>query len=69
MHQTHGGSLRVFIKKNSNARVEKSVVQMLKEEEKFGIKNYKTYQIFGEKVYKIRDNVRNNIKKLKVRIN
>ena len=63
--KTHGGSLRVFIKKNSNARVEKSVVQMLKEEEKFGIKNYKTYKEFGEKVYKIRDNVRNNIKKLK----
>ena len=63
--KTHGGSLRVFIKKNSLARVEKSVVQMLKEEEKFGIKNYKTYQEFGEKVYRIRDNVRNNIKKLK----
>ena len=63
--KTHGGSLRVFIKKNRDARVEKSVLKMLKEEEKFGIKNYKTYQEFGEKVYKIRDNVRNNIKKLK----
>jgi hypothetical protein len=30
---------------------------MLKEEEKFGIKNFKTYQKFGEKVYKIRENV------------
>ena len=40
---------------------------MLKEEEKFGIKKYKTYQNFGEKVYKIRDNVRNNIQKLKVK--
>ena len=27
---------------------------MLKEEERFGIKNFKTYQKFGEKVYKIR---------------
>ena len=38
---------------------------MLNEEEKFGIKKFKTYQKFGEKVYKIRDNVLRNIKKLK----
>ena len=38
---------------------------MLKEEEKFGIKNLKTYKEFGEKVYRIRDNVRKNIKDLK----
>ena len=38
---------------------------MLKEEEIFGIKDFKTYQKFGEKVYKIRDNVLKNIKKLK----
>ena len=38
---------------------------MLKEEEVFGIKNFKTYQKFGENVYKIRKNVLNNIKKLK----
>ena len=35
------------------------------EEEKFGIKNYQSYKIFAEKVYKIRDNVRKNILKLK----
>jgi len=38
---------------------------MLREEEKFGIKKFKTYQKFGESVYKIRDNVRQNINKLK----
>jgi len=38
---------------------------MLKEEEVYGIKNFKTYQRFGEKVYKIRKNVLENIKKLK----
>ena len=38
---------------------------MLKEEEDFGIKNFKTYQKFGEKVYEIRKNVLKNIKKLK----
>ena len=38
---------------------------MLKEEEDFGIKDFKTYLKFGEKVYKIRQNVLTNIKKLK----
>ena len=38
---------------------------MLKEEDNFGIKNFKTYKKFGEKVYKIRENVRKNINKLK----
>ena len=62
---THGGSIRVYIKKDKKVKVEQSVKRMLKEEEDFGIKDFKTYQNFGEKVYKIRDNVLKNIKKLK----
>jgi hypothetical protein len=62
---THGGSLRIYIKKNPKAKVEKNVNELLKEEEKFGIKNYKVYQDFARKVYNIRDNVRKNISKLK----
>ena len=62
---THGGSIRIYVKKDKKAKVEKSVTQMLREEEKFGIKKYKTYKNFGEKVYSIRDNVRKNIKELK----
>ena len=38
---------------------------MLNQEENFGIKNFKTYRKFGEKVYKIRENVIANIKHLK----
>ena len=66
---THGGSLRVYIKKDVKAKIEKSVKNLLKEEEKFGIKKYKTYQDFGDKVYKIRENIRKNIKKLKEKNN
>ena len=62
---THGGSLRIYIKKDKKAKVDKSVKKMLQEEEDFGIKKFKTYRDFGEKVYKIRENVRKNIKKLK----
>ena len=60
---THGGSLRILLKKIKRAKIENNVNQMLKEEENFGIKKFKTYQDFGEKVYEIRENVRKNIKK------
>ena len=62
---THGGSIRVYLKKDKMVKIENSVKKMLNEEDKFGIKNFKTYQKFGEKVYKIRDNVLTNVKKIK----
>ena len=61
---THGGSLRVYIKKNKNSKVDKSVKILLNEEEKFGIKKYSTYKNFAEKIYKIKKNVKQNIKNL-----
>jgi len=62
---THGGSIRVYVKKTKKAKIENSVKELIKTEEKFGIKKYQTYEVFAEKVYKIRDNVRKNILKLK----
>ncbi len=62
---THGGSLRIYIKKDKKVKVESNVKKILKEEEDFGIKDFKTYKKFGEKVYEIRKNVLDNIKKLK----
>ena len=62
---THGGSIRIYIKKDQKAKVDISVKKMLKEEENFGIKKFKTYQDFGKKVYEIRENVRRNIKNIK----
>jgi len=62
---THGGSIRVYIKKDKKTKIENSVKQILKEEEKFGIKKFETYKKFGERVYKVRENVRKNIEKLK----
>jgi len=62
---THGGSIRVYVKKAKKAKIENSVKELIKTEEKFGIKKYQTYEVFAEKVYKIRDNVRKNILKLK----
>jgi nucleoside-diphosphate-sugar epimerase len=62
---THGGSIRVYIKKGKKIKIEKNVKTLLNEEETFGIKEYKTYQDFGEKIKKLRDNVIKNIKALK----
>jgi nucleoside-diphosphate-sugar epimerase len=58
---THGGSIRIFIKNNKNFKVEKSVKDLLKSESKFGIKNFETYLNFGKNIYKIRENVKKNI--------
>tara|TARA_B110001452_G_scaffold72262_1_gene58450 strand:+ start:90 stop:2633 length:2544 start_codon:yes stop_codon:yes gene_type:complete len=63
---THGGSIRIYIQKDKNVKIEKSVKELLNEEKKFGIKNFKTYQDFGRKVYKIRENVIKNLDALRV---
>ncbi len=62
--QTHGGSLRIYIK-NKKAKPNRNVKSLLKEEEKFGIKKYSTYKNFADKIYEIRSNVVNNLNKLK----
>jgi nucleoside-diphosphate-sugar epimerase/quercetin dioxygenase-like cupin family protein len=62
---THGGSLRIYIKKDKKVKIQKSVRDLINEEVKFGIKKYKTYQDFGAKINQIRLNVIKNIKKLK----
>ena len=62
---THGGSLRIYIKKNKKIKIENNVKKLINEEEIFGIKDFKTYQVFGEKVYQIKKNIIKNIDKLK----
>ena len=65
---THGGSIRIYIKKEKKIKIEKNVKELLKEEEIFGIKKYKTYQDFGEKINKLKKNVIKNINELKKKI-
>jgi len=62
---THGGSIRVYIKKEKKIKIENNVKDLLKEEEVFGIKKYKTYQDFGRKINKLKENVIKNINTLK----
>jgi 2-polyprenyl-3-methyl-5-hydroxy-6-metoxy-1,4-benzoquinol methylase/quercetin dioxygenase-like cupin family protein len=63
---THGGSLRVFIKKDiKNIKINSSIEKILLEEKGFGIFNYKTFEIFRTKVELIKNNIAKNIKALK----
>ena len=62
---THGGSIRIFIKKGKNIKTDKSITNLLNEEKSAGLNNYKTYEEFGRKVQIIRDNVKKNINNLK----
>ncbi len=66
---THGGSIRIYIKKDKKVKIEKNVKELIKEEEKFGIKNYETYQKFAEKIYKIKEKVTNKIQDLRQKNN
>ena len=61
---THGGSIRIYVKK-TKTKINKNVKSLLKEEEKFGVKKYKTYKNFADKIYKIKSNVIENLNKLK----
>ena len=62
---THGGSIRIYIKKEKNVKIEPSVNKLLKDEEKFGIKDFRTYQNFAYKIYEIKKNVLKNLKIIK----
>jgi len=61
---THGGSVRVYVKKTFTA-IESSVSEFLTNEEKFGIKEYSTYLDFAKRVEQVKFNVIENIRKLK----
>ena len=62
---THGGSIRIYLKKGKKIKIENNVKKMIKEEENYGIKKYETYKKFAEKIYTIKKNVTINIKKIK----
>ena len=62
---THGGSIRVYISKMKNKKVDKSVGLYLKEEKKFGIHKFSTYQNFESKIKKLKLNTKKNLEKIK----
>jgi nucleoside-diphosphate-sugar epimerase/2-polyprenyl-3-methyl-5-hydroxy-6-metoxy-1,4-benzoquinol methylase/dTDP-4-dehydrorhamnose 3,5-epimerase-like enzyme len=62
---THGGSLRIYVKKKQkNVKISKNILKILNEEKKYGINKFKTFEKFAKSINKIKYNVQNNIKKL-----
>ena len=53
---THGGSIRVYISQDKNILLDKSVENLLKVEEEFGLKNISTYLEFGKKIEILKNN-------------
>ena len=62
---THGGSIRVYVSQDENISIDKSVNELIAEEEAYGLKKLKTYINFGEKIQNLKKNVINNLQKLK----
>ena len=62
---THGGSLRVYISKNPNVKIETSVSQLIQIEKDFGLNKLKTYFKFGKEIENLKEKVVSNIQFLK----
>ncbi len=63
---SHGGSLRVFVKKAESLRqVDSSVASMLQQEKGLGIHDFKTYEAFAKRVYANKEKLVKMITELK----
>ncbi len=63
---SHGGSLRVFVKKAESQRpIDASVAEMLEKEKTVGIHDFKTYEDFARRVYKNREKLVKLVRELK----
>lgn len=61
---THGGSIRVYIKKEKE-NISNNVFEFIEKEKEFGLTEYNTYISFSERINTLKNNVLNNIKNLK----
>jgi 2-polyprenyl-3-methyl-5-hydroxy-6-metoxy-1,4-benzoquinol methylase len=62
---THGGSIRVYVSKDINRKIENSVKKFISREVKLGINKFYIYDNFRKKVFKNRKIFKNKIKKIK----
>ena len=64
---THGGSIRVYVSQNKDIKIDVSVENMIKDEEKYGLKKLSTYINFGKKIQNLKKQVLENLKLLKIK--
>ena len=62
---THGGSLRIYISKNKNIKIEKSIQKQIEFEKKLGLSNDILFKNFEGKIINIKDNIIKNLQFLK----
>lgn len=63
---SHGGSLRVFVKKAESERpVDSSVTELLQKEKELGIDDFRTYEDFAKRVYVNREKLVKLVRELK----
>lgn len=63
---SHGGSLRVFVQKQGGPhQADGSVESLIKEEKTFGLDKTETYELFGDKIQKIRQGIVKFVKEAK----
>ncbi len=62
---THGGSIRVYISKDTKIKKHSSVSKILQKEERFGIKKYSKFKNFEEKINNLKQNVLKNLINIK----
>jgi SAM-dependent methyltransferase len=61
---THGGSIRVYVKR-AGSNIKPTVDEFLRFEQEFGLSNIETYHAFFEKIQEVKSNVNSNLKQLK----
>jgi SAM-dependent methyltransferase len=61
---THGGSIRVYIK-NKGSEINSSVYEFIQNEKEFGLTDYNTYLEFAKRIEQAKTNTNNNIKSFK----
>lgn len=65
-NDSHGGTLRAFMKKSgSGHKISPSVKELLDYEENIGIKDFKIYKDFADRVYGVKEKLVSSIKKIK----
>jgi len=62
---THGGSIRIFVSKNKNQKINRSVKKFILREKKIGLNKFSIYKKFGNKVFEIKKRVRDNVARMK----
>ena len=57
---THGGSLRIYVCKSKDFKIDKSVVEICQEEKDFGINNFKVFENFSKDILNLKNNITRN---------